>query len=97
MEKIKNESVYKPDIFDAKVKLDNVKIILNKLTDDYGFSDEVAPTHRGVCDWVMKSGERTKQELNSATWVQDYEYLLTMLFVISDYVYESHKILDAQC
>ncbi len=97
MEKIKNESAYTPDIFDAKVKLDNVKVILNKLTDDYGFSDKLAPTRRGVCDWVMKNGERTKQEDNSVTWVQDYEYILTMLHVIGDYVYESCKILDAEC
>lgn len=96
MEQIKNESAYMLDINDVMIKLDNVRVILDKLTNDYGFPESTAPTRKGVYDWFTNSGERTKQESNSVKWVEDYEYIFTMLHVISDYVFESHKIIDTQ-
>ena len=95
---VKPANSFKGDVFDATVKLNSVKVILRKLTDDYGFSDETAPTCQGVRDWFAKSnrGEgRARQETNSVNWVEDYEYILTMLFVLGDYVYETIETLES--
>ena len=82
-------------IFGASIKLDTARTILIKLTEDYGFSEELAPTYKGIYDWIRKSGEKTPQERNSMTWVEDYEFIQTMLYVLLDCVHESRKALMA--
>ena len=80
--------------FDALVKLNTARVILEKLTNDYGFADETAPTFQGVHNWLTKTGNKSDQEVNSAKWVESYEYIFTMMDVVFGLVYDSHKLLD---
>jgi hypothetical protein len=96
MEEIKYESrVSESDLSDAMVKLNDARVILEKLINDYGFGEKVAPSYQGVYHWFTNNGERTQQEKNSVKWVEDYEYISTMIHLIDNFVYDSHKALVA--
>ncbi|HHY26424.1 MAG TPA: hypothetical protein GX523_06695 [Desulfitobacterium dehalogenans] len=75
------------------IKLSKAKMILDIWIQDYGFPSN--PNLNDAVAWMgSKSGEQTREEVNSVKWYLEYDLIYGLIDIVHDYVYESKKILE---
>ncbi|MCO5381809.1 MAG: hypothetical protein NHB14_27255 [Desulfosporosinus sp.] len=77
----------------AILKLDKANMLLGHWMNEYAFVDKPDPME-AVKYWSSKAEERTKIGEQSLKWFHDYGQIIGFVDIVSDYIYESRKLLE---
>lgn len=76
------------------LKLDKANMLLGHWVNEYVFVNKPDPV-KATEYWTAKSSEgRTKNCEESFKWFYDYSQIIGFVDIVSDYIYESRKLLE---
>ena len=78
---------------DTILNLKKANMILDGWMQEYGFINRPDPRKAMECG-SFKSGERDMKAVESRKWFYEYNRIYTFIDIVSDYVFESRKLLE---
>ena len=82
------------EVESAILKLDKASMLLGHWVNEYVFADRPDPVEAVKHLTSRSSGGSTKNEEQSFKWFYDYSQIIGFVDIVSDYIYESRKLLE---
>jgi len=93
-EELKNELFERTsEVENVLIKLDKASLILDHWMHEYVFSEK-PDIGEAVKYWGTRSEERNINGEQSCKWFYEYNLIIGFVDIVSDYVFESKKILE---